>query len=115
VLVVEDEYLVATRLVRELAKLGLETIGPAGTVEGALDLIQHGEHLDGAVLDIRLRGDMVFPLADVLRTRGVPFVFATGYAEQAIPEQYKNVVRFQKPIDPAQIVRALFSGAGQGT
>jgi DNA-binding LytR/AlgR family response regulator len=67
VLVVEDEYLLASRMEREFAMLGVETVGPAGTIERALDLIQHGGHLDGAVLDIKVRDDMVFIVADVLR------------------------------------------------
>ena len=113
VLVVEDEYLLANRIAREFAKLGVETVGPANTVERALDLVEHGGHLDGAVLDIKVRGDMVFPVADALRARGVPFVFATGYDQQAIPDRYSDVEHYQKPLDPAQIVRALFSKAGQ--
>ena len=112
VLVVEDEYLLANRMVREFAKLGVETIGPAGTIERALDLIQNGEHLDGAVLDIKVRGDTVFGLADVLRARGVPFVFATGYDRQVIPDRYRDVASCQKPFDPAQVVSTLFPDAG---
>ena len=112
VLVVEDEYLLAKRIACEFAKLGIETVGPASTVERALDLVEHGGHLDGAVLDIKVRGDMVFPVADALRARGVPFVFATGYDQQTIPDRYSDVEHYQKPFDPAQIVRALFSKAG---
>jgi len=85
VLVVEDEYLLANRIAGEFTKLGVETIGPANTVERALDLVKHGGHLDGAVLDIKVRGDMVFPVAEALRARGVPFVFATGYDQAGDP------------------------------
>ena len=113
VLVVEDEYLLAKSIADGYAKLGVETVGPASTVERALKLLEHGGHLDGAVLDIKVRGDLVFPVADALRARGVPFVFATGYDQQAIPEQYSDVVRCQKPLDPAQLVSALFSNEGQ--
>jgi CheY-like chemotaxis protein len=66
VLVVEDEYLLAMRIADEFAKLGVEAIGPANTVERALDLVEHGGHLDGAVLDVKVRDDMVFPVADAL-------------------------------------------------
>jgi DNA-binding LytR/AlgR family response regulator len=113
VLVVEDEYLLAKRIAGEFAKLGVETIGPANTVERALDLVEHGGHLDGAVLDIKVRGEMVFPVADALWARGVPFVFATGYDQQAIPDRYSDVEHYQKPLDPARVVRALLSKAGQ--
>ena len=113
VLVVEDEYLLAKRIAGEFAKLGIETIGPANTVERALDLVEHGGHLDGAVLDIRLRDDMVFPVAEALRARGVPFVFATGYDQLAIPNRYSDVAHQHKPLDAAQVLRALFSDADQ--
>jgi CheY-like chemotaxis protein len=113
VLVVEDEYLLATKIAGELAKLGLETIGPVGTVKRALDLVEHSGHLDGAVLDIKLRDGVVYPVAEALRARGVPFVFTTGYSEHAIPDRYKYVARYEKPFDPAQVARALFSDAGQ--
>ena len=113
VLVVEDEYLLATKMVAAFAKLGVETIGPVGTVKRALHLVEQGAHLDAAVLDIKLRDGVVYPVAEALRARGVPFVFTTGYNEHAIPDRYKDVARYEKPFDPAQVVRALFSDAGQ--
>ena len=113
VLVVEDEFFLASRMAGAFAELGMETVGPVGTVERALDLVEHSGHLDGAVLDIKLRDGMVFPVAEALWARGVPFVFTTGYNEQAIPDRYKDVVRYEKPFDPAQVARALFSDAGR--
>jgi CheY-like chemotaxis protein len=113
VLVVEDEYLLAMRIADEFGKLGVETIGPANTLERALDLVEHGGHRDGAVLDIKVRDDMVFPVADALRARGVPFVFATGYDRQAIPDRYSDVAHYQKSLHPAHVLRALFLKAGQ--
>jgi CheY-like chemotaxis protein len=113
VLVAEDEYLLASKVVDAFAKLGVETIGPAGTVERALDLVEHSGHLDGAVLDVKLRDGVVFPVADALRARGVPFVFTTGYNEHAIHDRYKDVARYEKPFDPTQVARALFSNAGK--
>jgi len=115
VLVAEDEYLLAKKIVSEFVKLSIETIGPASTVKRALDLVEHGGHLDGALLDIRLRDDMIFPVAEVLWARGVPFVFTTGYSQEAIaiPNRYKHVARFEKPLDPVQVARALFSDGGQ--
>jgi CheY-like chemotaxis protein len=113
VLVAEDEFLLASRMVGALAKLGVETIGPVGTVKRALDLVERSGHLDGAILDIKLRDGVVYPVAEALRARGVPFVFTTGYNEHAIPDRYKDVPRYEKPFDPTQVVRALFSDAGQ--
>jgi len=113
VLVVEDEFFLASRMAGAFAELGVETIGPVGTVKGALDLVEHNGHLDAAVLDIKLRDGVVYPVAEALRARGVPFVFTTGYNEHAIPDRYNDVARYEKPFDPAQVARALFSDAGQ--
>jgi CheY-like chemotaxis protein len=111
VLLVEDEYLLAKWMTDEFGRLGIETVGPVGSVERALELVAHSEHLDGAVLDINVSGDLVFPVADALRVRGVAFVFTTGYDMQAIPEQYRDVVFCPKPVNPTEVVHALFSQA----
>src|SRR3954470_681835 len=85
-LIVEDDYLIAADLASSLEELGAEVIGPAGTVEDALELVQRsGETLDGAVLDINLREQRVYPVATALARHGVPFVFVTGYDTVAIP------------------------------
>jgi CheY-like chemotaxis protein len=107
-LVVEDEYLVAADLTASLESLGVEVIGPAASVEEALSLIENsGGRLDGAVLDINLRSERVYPVADVLTARGIPFVFTTGYDAVAIPIAYTCAPRCEKPIDKTQLVRWL--------
>jgi len=111
VLLVEDDYLLATGIADAFARLGVETVGPAGSVKQALELVEHGGRLDAAVLDINLRGDVVYPVADALRARGVPFVFATVYEERAIAERYRDVASFRKPIDPSRVLRALFGAS----
>src|SRR3978361_396791 len=79
-LVVEDEDVVAADLAAALELLGAEVVGPAGSVEEALTLVENeGGRLDGAVLDINLRNERVYPVADVLAARGGPFVFTTRY------------------------------------
>ena len=107
VLIAEDEYLLASKMVEEFAKLGVETIGPASTVKRVLDLVEHCGPLDAAMLDIKLRNEMIFPVADALRARGVPFVFTSGYNQKIIPDRYKDVVRYEKPFDVAQIARVV--------
>jgi len=79
VLVVEDETLIAMELCKDLNQRGWEIIGPASTVEEALQLIDEAQLPDAAVLDVNLRGQPVFPLAERLQALGVPFVFCTGY------------------------------------
>jgi CheY-like chemotaxis protein len=106
-LVVEDEYLIAADLAASLESLGVEVIGPAASVEEALALVATNDRLDGAVLDINLRNERVYPVADVLTARGVPYVFTTGYDAIAVPNCYASTPRCEKPVDKAQLVRWL--------
>jgi len=88
-LVVEDDYFIAVELAHSLERLGADIVGPAGSVADALELLgAHAGKLDGAVLDIHLGEELVFPVADALMARGLPFVFLTGYDPLAIPEPY---------------------------
>lgn len=107
-LVVEDEYFLAENMVSGLTERGAEVVGPVGDIDDALDLIEDSERLDGAVLDLNLRGEMAFPVADALLERGIPFVFATGYDSASIPPRYKGVLRCEKPVNVPKIARALF-------
>ena len=108
VLVVEDDYFIAKGLARYLKAAGAEVVGPAPTVADALDLID-AERLDGAVLDINLRGDLVFPVADALTAQGVPFIFASGYGSAAIPERYAAIARCEKPVEPDAFIQSLLA------
>src|SRR5450755_3793242 len=78
VLVVEDEMIVAWLLQDMLADLGCVVVGPAASINEALVMID-AEAFDVAVLDVNLNGKMSYPIADVLASRGVPFLFSTGY------------------------------------
>ena len=80
-LVVEDETLIAMELCNDLAELGWEIIGPAATVDEALSLLSSAPLPDAAVLDVNLGGKLVYPLAEWLQSRRVPFVFCTGYGQ----------------------------------
>lgn len=107
VLVVEDEYMLATELEMELLDAGAIVLGPIGTIEEAVDLVRFEQEIDGAILDVNLGGEMVFPVADLLIERGVPFVFTTGYDESIIPPNFKHVVRCEKPINITRITQAI--------
>ena len=78
ILVVEDEYMLAQDLSRDLEAAGVRVLGPVASVPETLEIVDGAERVDAAVLDVNLAGTMVFPLAEVLRDRGVPFVFVTG-------------------------------------
>ena len=107
VLIVEDEYFQADDLARLLRSMGADVIGPFGEVQDALDLLEAGKPVDFAVLDINLRGDLIYPAADQLRARAIPFVFATGYDRQSIPDQYGDVPLLEKPVDDGALDRTL--------
>ena len=108
ILVVEDEYMMADDLQYDLEKVGAEVISPVPSVADALRLLATQEAIDGAILDVNLRGEKAYPVADVLRERGIPFVLATGYEQWALPEAYKDVPRCDKPVDLRHLARALF-------
>jgi DNA-binding LytR/AlgR family response regulator len=106
ILVVEDEYLIADDVCDSLIDAGVAVIGPVATVEDAKRLIGQEATIDAALLDINLRGEMIFETADLLIARGVPFAFATGYDRGAIPERFSDVPRIEKPLR-AERVRAI--------
>ena len=107
ILVAEDEYMIAMDLRRDLRAEGAVVIGPAPSVEKALDIIEGEPRVDAALLDINLAGEPVFPLADLLRERGVPLLFATGYDMDAIPKKFADVPCCVKPLNIDDVLAAL--------
>ena len=107
VLVVEDDYITAFDLKAELEGMGAVVLGPVPGLEGALEVLAKDPGPDSALLDINLGGEMVFPLADRLRERGIPFIFTTGYDKWAIPEPYADLPRIEKPLDMRRLAQAL--------
>ena len=84
VLVVEDEILIGMLLEDMLGELGYAIAATASRVDEAAALARDGE-FDAAILDVNLNGQDVYPVADILAARGIPFVFATGYGERGLP------------------------------
>ena len=107
ILVVEDEYMLAQDLSRDLEAAGVRVLGPVASVPEALEIVDGAERVDAAVLDVNLAGTMVIPLAEVLRDRGVPFVFVTGYETWALPREFAQVPRCDKPLDAREVLRVL--------
>jgi CheY-like chemotaxis protein len=106
VLIVEDEFFVAVQIESALQSFGCETIGPFTKLDLAMQASRR-EQFDIAVLDINLNQVLVYPLADDLLLRRIPFVFLTGYAHADLPESYRSFARIQKPFDPRAIKQAL--------
>lgn len=105
--VVEDDFFLASELCLVLEDAGATIVGPVATVPAALDLLAAEPLVEGAMLDVNLRGQMVFPVADMLVRQNVPFVFTTGYDGSVLAPRFGGVPRLEKPIDPRDAVRAI--------
>ncbi len=112
VLLVEDEMMVAGMLQRMLADLGYAVVGPATDVDEAMGMIGGGG-IDAAVLDINLDGEMSYPVADELASRGIPFVFSTGYGAEDMPDGYEGISVLKKPFRRSGLADALASLGAQ--
>ena len=108
VLVVEDEYLIRMLVEDMLADLGYAVAAAVGTMAEASELAATGD-FSAAILDVNLDGNEIFPVADILSGRGVPFVFVTGYGERSLPEPYRDRPALQKPFQADQLGAALGS------
>ena len=106
VLAVEDESLVAMWLEDLLTDLGCVVVGPANSLEAALQLLEC-DAIELAVLDVNLAGEKVFPVAERLAARNVPFVFATGYGASGVVEPFSEHPVVQKPYTLEMLKRAL--------
>ena len=109
--------LIAAELEATLEDLGCQVVGPFARIGQALAELD-GIELDVAVLDVNVRGEMIFPVAEALKARGVPMVFCTGYADLPdIPEPLRDKVRLSKPCAAANVeaaLRAQVAKAGKG-
>ena len=106
VLVVEDEALVAMMIQDFLTENGHAVIGPISRASEALLAAKEGD-FDAAVLDINLGDGMIYPVAEILAKRGVPFVFVTGYEADTIDDRFSEVPVLQKPIE-RQMLEKIF-------
>ncbi|CAD0362747.1 response regulator [Xanthomonas hortorum] len=107
ILVVEDDYLLAEALNDLLVETGAHVVGPVGNVPDALSLLASGQAIDGALLDVNLRGQPVFPVADALLERGVPFSFCSGYDHCTLPPRFAHLSYCMKPYNPRTIAKLL--------
>ncbi len=106
IFIVEDEILVAMNLEDMLGELGHNVIAIAMRLTQAIELAGRSE-IDLAILDLNLAGSLSFPIADILRQRGVPFMFATGYGSQGMTENYRNEFVLVKPYGIHELQSAI--------
>jgi DNA-binding NtrC family response regulator len=109
VLVVEDDYLLASDLEEALRRVGAMVVGPAASVTQALRLIEQDRRISAALLDVNLGGEMAFPVIDRLRAGGIPVLLTTGYGEADLPGAYQGLPRCEKPYDPAHCLDRLLT------
>ncbi|MGE0225647.1 MAG: response regulator [Acetobacteraceae bacterium] len=108
VMVVEDEALVAMMILEYLEDLGCQVVATASRLQEALEKAADVQ-ADVGLLDVNLAGQMSYPVAEVLRGRGIPVVFATGYGTDGLPSTLRNVPVLSKPFRQHQLADALQS------
>jgi two-component sensor histidine kinase/DNA-binding response OmpR family regulator len=112
VLLIEDEALVGMMMKETLNEFGFEVLGPyASFAEAKAAVTEHD--FQAAILDVNLDGQPVYPLAEMVAGRGVPFVFVTGYSADGIDSRFRHIPILQKPIERAQLQR-IFAPRGNG-
>jgi hypothetical protein len=84
-------------------------------VDEGLALIESGTALDGALLDVNVAGVKIFPIAEALAARDIPFVFSTGYGEGGLPDEWKGRPTLQKPFSEAAVHEAFLVHAATYT
>jgi CheY-like chemotaxis protein len=106
VLIVEDDGLAAAALQVSLEDAGYLPLAPAASVATALECLKRNS-VDAALLDINLGGELVYPVADALASRGVPFVFVSGCARADIPPEHRDRPLVAKPFQDAELLGGL--------
>jgi PAS domain S-box-containing protein len=106
ILLVEDEALVGIMMKDVLSDLGFGVVGPITSMTRALAVAREA-NISGAILDINLSGEPIYPVAEVLTLRAIPFVFVTGYSADSIDGRYAHIHTLEKPIEP-ETLRLLF-------
>jgi CheY-like chemotaxis protein len=106
VLIVEDEALVAMLLEGLLEEHDCDVVGPCSTLQSALDVVRT-QTFDLAVLDVNLRGMMVYPVAELLAERHIPFLLLSGYGDGAIPPGHGDWKVCAKPFRAKDLVAMM--------
>lgn len=106
ILVVEDDPIIALDMAAMVENCGGRALGPAGTVDRALRLIEEADP-EAGVLDINLGRERIWPVARALADRSIPFVLATGYSRIEIDPAFQDTPLLSKPVMPGELERAL--------
>ena len=107
ILLVEDDYYMVSELAQRLAAMDVIVAAKCPGVAEALGAIAAATDLDAAILDINLSGEMVFPVADRLERLGIPFIFATGYDPDVLPDRHADKIVLRKPVEVESLALVL--------
>lgn len=105
-LVVEDEMTIVLVIEEALRSLGARIVGPASRLDAAL-LLASETPIDAAILDVNIRGGNSYPVADILATKGVPFIFCSGYSDWVLEERHRDRPRLTKPFNSRDLENRL--------
>lgn len=106
IMVVEDEGIVLMLLEDMLSGMGHEVVASASNIEGASKLAREAD-VDLAILDVNLNGHPTYPLAETLTSRGIPFIFATGYGNSALKSEWRSAKILQKPFTESDLEKVI--------
>lgn len=109
IMVVEDEFLLCLDICEQIELCDGIVVGPATSLAKGQALLQDNPHPEGAILNIRLGNDLVYPLADALMAAGVPIIFASSESKVSIPQEYESIPIIAKPVDMILVARHLFA------
>ncbi len=106
IMVVEDEVLIAMLIETSLQDHGCEIVGPFGRLHEATRAAEM-ETLDAAIMDVNLAGERIFPVAEILWRRAVPFLLLSGYGETALPEDRRYWKLQSKPFEMNRVLATV--------
>jgi len=106
VFLVEDEVMIRMMVADMLEELGYSIAAEAGEISEAIRLVQSTE-FDFAILDVNVNGKVISPVADLIKARNRPFIFATGYGSSGLPEEYRDRPALQKPFQIETLARMI--------
>jgi CheY-like chemotaxis protein len=106
VFLVEDEVMIRMMVADMLEELGYRVVAEAGEINEAMKLAQTAE-FDIAILDVNVNGKVISPVAELIKARNRPFIFATGYGSSGLPEEYRDRPALQKPFQLETLAKMI--------
>ncbi|MGR3435421.1 MAG: response regulator [Shimia sp.] len=108
ILLAEDELMVALDIEMALDDAGAEMVGPVDDLDAGLRLLRGETEIDAAILDVDLHGQDVFPIAEALQARQVPFLFHTGHgSREELGRRFGGVPVCIKPVLAEDMIEAV--------